>query len=136
MVCVEKYAVENRKSFSAPAFLTTFFLCKYLRYSQGLIIVSVAVNRFLNTPPCITQLVANFVLPCVFFLPSLQFFCPSLFIPFLTSCFFPLVLSVFSCDHPFGVVTLGCCWPATVAALHSSSTQPCAISGFDLMWDL
>lgn len=28
--CVEKYAFENCKSFSAPAFVTTFFLCKYL----------------------------------------------------------------------------------------------------------
>lgn len=136
MVCVEKYAVENRKSFSAPAFLTTFFLCKYLRYSQGLIIVSVAVQLFPKYSSVYYTACCQLCPSCVFFLPSLQFFCPSLFIPFLTSCFFPLVPSVFSCDHPFGVVTLGCCWPATVAALHSSSTQPCAISGFDLMWDL
>lgn len=30
LACVEKYAFENCKSFSAPAFVTTFFLCKYL----------------------------------------------------------------------------------------------------------
>lgn len=30
LVCVEKYTSENRKSFSAPAFVATFFLRRYL----------------------------------------------------------------------------------------------------------